>query len=160
MDGITNSVEIRLSKIWEMVKGGEAYVLQSMGSNRVGHDKAAEQQNKPILSTAQRLQDLAHLNSPVTAVNRSLCLTYLGSQFLHRHGATSGKADPSDQSKRRVEPPPPTPHPTKPAVARNSTLGPGYQAWDSPRSPKGSSEDVQSSRRSRKKTTPKREGAF
>ena len=35
MDGITNSVEILLSKIWEMVKGGEAYVLQSMGSESV-----------------------------------------------------------------------------------------------------------------------------
>ena len=86
-----------------------------MGSKRVGHHRAAEQQYKPILSTAQRLQDLAHFNSPVTAVNRPLCLTYLGSQVLHRHGATGGKADPSEQSKCRVVPPPPTPHPTKPA---------------------------------------------
>ena len=159
MDGITDSVYISLSKAWEMVKGREAWRRAVHGVEK-SQDREAEQQNKPILSTAQRLQDLAHLNSPVTAVNRSLCLTYLGSQFLHQHGATSGKADPSDQSKRRVVPPPPTPHPTKPAVARSSTLGPGYQAWDSPRSPKGSSEDVQSSRRSRKRTTAKREGAF
>ena len=82
-----------------------------MGSKRVGHDRAAEQQNKPILSTAQRLQDLAHLNSPVTAVNHSLCLTHLGWKFLHQHGATSGQAHPSDQSKRRFGPPPRLPTP-------------------------------------------------
>ena len=87
-----------------------------MGSKRVGHDRAAEQQNKRILCTAQRLQNLAHLNSPVTAVNPSLCLTYLGSQILHRHGATGGKADlwllvefrPEQTPCRR--PAPPAPH--------------------------------------------------
>ena len=38
LDGITNSMDMSLSELWEMVKDREAGVLQSMGSQRVGHD--------------------------------------------------------------------------------------------------------------------------
>ena len=37
MDGI-NSIDMNLSKLWEMVKDREVGVLQSMGSQRGGHD--------------------------------------------------------------------------------------------------------------------------
>ena len=84
MDGITESVYISLSKAWEMVKGREAWRRAVHGVEK-SQDREAEQQNKPILSTAQRLQDLAHLNSPVTAVNRPLGLTYLGA-----HSSSTG----------------------------------------------------------------------
>ena len=37
-------MQVSLSKLQEMVKDREPGVLQSMGSQRVGHDRATEQQ--------------------------------------------------------------------------------------------------------------------
>ena len=37
-DGITDSMAMSLSKLRELVMAEKAYVLQSMGSQRVGHD--------------------------------------------------------------------------------------------------------------------------
>ena len=42
MDGITNSMDMSLSKLQEMGKTGRPGVLQSMGSQRVGHNLATE----------------------------------------------------------------------------------------------------------------------
>ena len=38
LDGITDPMDMSLSKLWEMVKDKEAGVLQSMGSQRVRLD--------------------------------------------------------------------------------------------------------------------------
>ena len=42
LDGITNSVNISLSKFQEMVKDRDTWGLQSMGLQRVGHELVTE----------------------------------------------------------------------------------------------------------------------
>ena len=45
LDGITDSVDMNLGKPWETVRDRERpSVLQSRGSQRLGHDLATEQQ--------------------------------------------------------------------------------------------------------------------
>ena len=46
LDNITDSVEVNLSKLQEIVKGREAGTLQSMGSQRVRHDLVTEKQHE------------------------------------------------------------------------------------------------------------------
>ena len=44
LDGITDAMNMNLGKLWKMVRDREACVLQSMGSQRVGHDLVTEEQ--------------------------------------------------------------------------------------------------------------------
>ena len=47
LDGTADSMDVSLSKLQEMVKDRKPGVLQSMGSQRVGHNWATEQQKFP-----------------------------------------------------------------------------------------------------------------
>ena len=43
MDGIVDSIDMNLSKLWEIVKEGKPGELQFMGSQGVRHDLMTEQ---------------------------------------------------------------------------------------------------------------------
>ena len=46
LDSITDSIDMDLNKIWEIARGEEPGVLQSVGSQRIGLNLAAEQQQQ------------------------------------------------------------------------------------------------------------------
>ena len=48
LDGITDSRDMSLGKLQEIVKDKKPGVLQSMGSQRVRHDLVTEQQRQPL----------------------------------------------------------------------------------------------------------------
>ena len=43
LDGIMDSIDMSVNKLWEIVKDRKPGVLQSMASQRVGHNLATEQ---------------------------------------------------------------------------------------------------------------------
>ena len=66
LDGITDSTDMNLSKLQEIVKDREPGVLQSMGSQKLRHNLATEQQQK---SLGPRLQSHCLLAGNLEQVN-------------------------------------------------------------------------------------------
>ena len=52
LDSITDSINMNLSKLWDVVKNREAWHAQFMGSQRVGHDSATAQQQQQTKTQA------------------------------------------------------------------------------------------------------------
>ena len=56
LDGITNSMDMSLSKLWEWVMNRKSGVLQSTGLQRVRHDRVTEL-NKEVLQLNSKEQN-------------------------------------------------------------------------------------------------------
>ena len=50
LDSITNSMDMNMSKLPEIVRTGEPGMLQFMGLQRVRHDLATEQQQQKLVA--------------------------------------------------------------------------------------------------------------
>ena len=72
LDGITDSMDMSLSKLRELVMDREAWCAASMGSQRVGHDWATELNSTQLNSCTQYTSKFRKLSSG-HRIGKSLC---------------------------------------------------------------------------------------
>ena len=75
LNGITNSVDMSLSKLQEWRRSGRPGVLQSMGSQRVRHDWVTEQQQHCLLNYIDVLFWLSFIFKNLNS-STPLCMVY------------------------------------------------------------------------------------
>ena len=61
IDSITNSVDMNLSKLWEIVKDRKAWYAGVHGLQRIRHDLVAEQQQQQISNSLHRWRENSQL---------------------------------------------------------------------------------------------------
>ena len=85
LDGFTDTMDMNLGKLQETLRAGRPGVLQSMRSQRVGHDLVTEQQQHQYLFLYMRVLVLKSESCQVYTIDRWQCsslVSDLNSQVL------------------------------------------------------------------------------
>ena len=94
MGGITNAMDMNLSILWEMVRTKRPGVLQSMGSQRVGHDWPTEKQMSIYQSLTIFSQIILSMHWLIHTNNLQSIISLHGAPYSIQKDKTSNKEQP------------------------------------------------------------------